>query len=354
MDMITSFMGITDTDKQNFLLAHNNVYDALVNYLVVNGDTPENKEFVDWIGSYTLINGYDTYIKDLIAGTYPQSADWDAESVSTDFDFSNIATNFACNSNGINIYGNTPSLPDYPANHPVSEAIASYSPWIYLALSNSNNTSIRHFHKQARGLAGGDGWGKAIGAIGEGLAASRVTSWPTSPGFQYKIGYMVGTTHLDGLQWGFLLKTGSGTGWGLNVVNSDLNGNEVITRMNKPDGPEVMGQKIARISYEVKTISPYNDPAYLWASFSEGIKQAEHRANSSGISASVLIFDTESFMKLKNSIYAPQLMNRLAIMFSRKNVDGEQKVYLRLEQNLYANARSSYFALIGRIKNLPE
>lgn len=165
---------------------------------------------------------------------------------------------------------------------------------------------------------------------------------------------MVGTTHLDGLQWGLLLKTSSGTGWGLNVVNSDLNGNEVITKMEKPDGPEIIGQKMARISYEIKTISPYNEPAYLWASFSEGIKQAEHRANSSGISASVLLFDTDSFIKLKNSTYGPQLLNRLAIMFSRKNGSGEQKVYLRLEKNLYANARSSYFALMGRIKNLPE
>ncbi|WP_412465645.1 hypothetical protein [Pedobacter sp. KLB.chiD] len=62
-------------------------------------------------------------------------------------------------------------------------------------------------------------------------------------------------------------KTSSGTGWGLNVINSDLNGNEVITKMEEPDGPEIMGQKMARISYEIKTISPYNEPAYLWASF---------------------------------------------------------------------------------------
>lgn len=165
---------------------------------------------------------------------------------------------------------------------------------------------------------------------------------------------MVGTTHLDGLAWGFLFKTSTGLGWGLDVVNSDLNGDEVITKMEHPDGPVVLGQKIGRISYEIKTISPYNDPAYLWASFSEGIKQAEHRANSSGISASVLVFDTDSFIKLKNSIYGTQLLNRLAVMFSRKNGDGEQKIYLRLEKNLYANARSSYFALTGRIQHLPE
>jgi len=326
----------------------------LTKYLINNGLSTDNADFVHWAITYNINNGYSEYVASLINGVYENQPDADAESTSTNFSFDNIETNFAFSSNGVNVYGNGPGLPDYPSSHPVSAAIAAYNPWIYLAFSNSNNTSIRHFHKQVRSLAGSDGWGKAIGAIGEGLAASRITAWPTSPGFDYRVGYMVGTTHLDGLQWGLLLKTSSGTGWGLNVVNSDLNGNEVITKMEEPDGPEIIGQKMARISYEIKTISPYNEPAYLWASFSEGIKQAEHRANSSGISASVLLFDTDSFIKLKNSTYGPQLLNRLAIMFSRKNGSGEQKVYLRLEKNLYANARSSYFALMGRIKNLPE
>lgn len=297
----------------------------LSKYLINNGLSTDNADFVHWAITYSINNGYSEYVASLINGVYENQPDADAESTSTNFSFDNIETNFAFSSNGVNVYGNGPGLPDYPSSHPVSAAIAAYNPWIYLAFSNSNNTSIRHFHKQVRSLAGSDGWGKAIGAIGEGLAASRITAWPTSPGFDYRVGYMVGTTHLDGLQWGLLLKTSSGTGWGLNVVNSDLNGNEVITKMEKPDGPEIIGQKMARISYEIKTISPYNEPAYLWASFSEGIKQAEHRANSSGISASVLLFDTDSFIKLKKSTYGPQLLNRLAIMFSRKNGSGEQK-----------------------------
>ncbi|KIA91048.1 hypothetical protein OC25_23185 [Pedobacter kyungheensis] len=335
-----------------YLYANPTIASELLN--TTFSEAKEVKEFTKWAIAYSINNGYSEYVTSLLNGVYENQPDADAESTFTNFSFDNIETNFAFSSNGVNVYGNSPALPDYPSNHPVSAAITAYNPWIYLAFSNSNNTSIRHFHKQVKGLAGSDGWGKSIGAIGEGLAASRITSWPTSPGFQYRVGFMAGTTHLDGLQWGVLFKTSTGIGWGLNVVNSDLNGNEVITKMEEPDGPEVFGQKMARISYEIKTISPYNDPAYLWASFSEGIKQAEHRANSSGISASVLVFDTDSFLKLKNSTYGPQLLNRLATMFSRKNDNGEQKVYLRLEKSLYADARSSYFALAGRIKNLSE
>ncbi|MBC6110742.1 hypothetical protein ACFOG5_16830 [Pedobacter fastidiosus] len=56
LDVIANFLAITDADKQNFLLAHNNIYDALVTYLVIHGDTPENKEFVDWAVGYLMIN----------------------------------------------------------------------------------------------------------------------------------------------------------------------------------------------------------------------------------------------------------------------------------------------------------
>ncbi|WP_157255751.1 T6SS effector amidase Tae4 family protein [Pedobacter sp. Leaf41] len=49
-------MGITDVDKQNFLLTHNEIYLALSDYLVTNGTTTETKEFVDWAVWYLMEN----------------------------------------------------------------------------------------------------------------------------------------------------------------------------------------------------------------------------------------------------------------------------------------------------------
>jgi len=49
---IEIFMGITDPDKQDFLLVHDGIYEAFENYLVLNGDSPENKEFIDWAAGY--------------------------------------------------------------------------------------------------------------------------------------------------------------------------------------------------------------------------------------------------------------------------------------------------------------
>jgi len=54
--VINNFMGITNHGLQNFLLANNDIYDALVNYLVLNGNTAENKEFVDWAVGYLMKN----------------------------------------------------------------------------------------------------------------------------------------------------------------------------------------------------------------------------------------------------------------------------------------------------------
>ena len=52
LQSIINFMGITDTDRQNFLLAHNDIYTALADYLLKNGNSPENKEFVNWAAGY--------------------------------------------------------------------------------------------------------------------------------------------------------------------------------------------------------------------------------------------------------------------------------------------------------------
>ena len=53
---IVNWMGITDVDKQNFLLTHNEIYLALSDYLVANGTATETKEFVDWAVGYLMEN----------------------------------------------------------------------------------------------------------------------------------------------------------------------------------------------------------------------------------------------------------------------------------------------------------
>ncbi|MCX2573589.1 hypothetical protein [Pedobacter sandarakinus] len=49
-------MGITDVTKQNYLLNNNEIYQALLNYLLDNDSTLENKEFVNWAVGYLLEN----------------------------------------------------------------------------------------------------------------------------------------------------------------------------------------------------------------------------------------------------------------------------------------------------------
>jgi len=65
LNSIINFMGITDPDKQNFLLTHDDIYEAFENYLVTNGDSPENKEFIDWAAGY-LIENTSSSAQDLI------------------------------------------------------------------------------------------------------------------------------------------------------------------------------------------------------------------------------------------------------------------------------------------------
>ncbi|WP_231460441.1 MULTISPECIES: hypothetical protein [unclassified Pedobacter] len=55
-EYMANYMGITDLNKQNFLLSNSNVYGALVDYTLANGDTPENKDFINWAVGYLMQN----------------------------------------------------------------------------------------------------------------------------------------------------------------------------------------------------------------------------------------------------------------------------------------------------------
>jgi|GEM_PF-6333982 len=82
------------------------------------------------------------------------------------------------NNNILNLVDEDGMAPSYPYNHPVSRVIRGYNKWIYWALEGSSNTSTGHFHAHSRGSSGIDARWKAIGAIGEGIFASRQTSIP--------------------------------------------------------------------------------------------------------------------------------------------------------------------------------
>jgi hypothetical protein len=75
LSFIINFMGIADPDKQNFLLAHDEIYEALENYIAINSVSP-NKELVDWAVGYLIENpnSFNQAFKDLLNGTYNENS----------------------------------------------------------------------------------------------------------------------------------------------------------------------------------------------------------------------------------------------------------------------------------------
>lgn len=356
LDNIISFLGITDPDKQNFLLANNNIYDALVTYLVIHGDTPENKEFVDWAVGYLRVDAsrFDQEFKNLL---FEQDVFESEETINSGDNNLNLPVNpaidFSSNNYNVIEINNFQSNP-YSENHPVSKKIIAYNPWIYRALVGSNNTSVRHLHLISKGLAAGDGYRKGIGAIGEGLFAERVTTdYPTSPGGNMYVGQMVGGTHIDALQEHFLPKIG-GSYYGLMVNYTDINGNPQHQKMQHPDLTHNTALEIGRIAYEVKTLNANkNSEENIYKAFLQGINQTIQRSKINGIDVGVLVFDSEAWRKLLNSNYKGSVLNKLNEISSLKNTANERIVYIRIEKNLWKDANSAYFDLLSKIKDLP-
>lgn len=353
LDHIINFMGITDAVKRNFLLEHNDIYLALDDYLVTNGNSSENKAFVNWAVEYLNANpnNIEDFVRDVFTGPDQYFSDRDAGNDNTLMNLTNIG-NSTFTINGYDIYTPSVVLPDYDSNHPVSQAIYNFNPYIYYALLGANNTSLAHFHLTTKGMDAGDGYRKAIGAIGEGLFVSRLTSIPTSPPANMFVAKMFGTTHIDALvvrNIPFI----NGSGYEIAINYTDLDGNYQQMRMHHPDGLTVGPIKETTIAYEVKTLNAQaNTPESLFKMLQEGVKQTRHRANISYMSAAVLVFDQEAWKKLKNSNLGPQAINEITSMSTIKNSDGEQKIFFRIEEGLTKDANRAFFALKDRIKNL--
>lgn len=353
LNSIINFMGITDLDKQNFLLANDDLYQAFENYLIVNGNTQENKAFVNWSAEYLIVNPTD--INSFIENNFRSEdfiSDNDYESTDLSFDINNNG-NVSFVDNNTNFFGfNNQVEPDYPQSHPVSQAIENYSPWIYYAFAGANNTSIKHFHQTAKGLAATDGYSKAIGAIGEGLFVKRLTSVPTFPPADVIIGKYVGTTHIDAYLHRTLPALGN-VGFEIAINYTTIDGTPAVTKISHPKGFTFAGQTTTAVAYEIKTYNAdKNTVQSLFKAFNEGVRQVKHRANLPGIAAAVLVFDDRAWNKLINSSYGAQVITTMNEITAITNPNGEQIIYLRIEVGLSRDAQKVFYALRDRIKNL--
>jgi RHS repeat-associated protein len=238
------------------------------------------------------------------------------------------------------------SGPGYSANHPVVKAIRSYNEYIWYAFEGSNNTSTTHFHLHAKGLSGADGRGKAIGAIGEGLFATRLTSNTSETGSALYMGRKIGGLHHDMLQSTnlFTLKHGR---FELKVNHTDING---VSRNSKVNVARTGFISQGTISYEVKTLSPKSDPAMLLSQFVTGVSQIAERTNVAD--AGVLVFDQAAWNVVYNSPHRADLMKAYNSLTGLKNSHGNQVGFLRLENGLYDDSNKSYHALKDQINGL--
>jgi hypothetical protein len=350
---LTNFIGLNSAET-TFLTNNPSTASFLSAYFIGNGiNNPETIEYVKWAIGYLTANPDDTrsFIEDNF-GSEDLISDSDYESTDLTFDINNNG-NVSFVDNNIEYFGfHNQVEPDYPQNHPVSQAIENYSPWIYYAFAGANNTSIKHFHETAKGLAAKDGYSKAIGAIGEGLFVKRLTSVPIFPPARVIIGKYVGTTHIDAYLYRILPSLGN-TGFEIAINYTTIDGTPAVNKISHPKGFTFAGQTTTAVAYEVKTYNAdKNTDQNLFKAFNEGVKQVRHRANLPGIAAAVLVFDDRAWNKLINSSYGAQVITTMNEITAITNPDGEQIIYLRIEAGLSRDAQKVFYALKDRIKNL--
>lgn len=243
-------------------------------------------------------------------------------------------------------------VPGYPENHPVAQSVLNFNEYIWNAFEGSNNISTRGLHKTALGLDGGDGYSKCVGAIGEGIFAKRLVDGGTSK-YQVWQGITIGSIHHDLITTIPCVKvntTNINAGFTLKVNYTDQNGNPISASIF-PYRADKQGidMAVGAISYEVKTYSPNTAPVWIKQGFIDGIEQAIKRANQTGCDVGVLVFDLPAFNIIKNDVAVQAAISKLATI---KNKYGEQKAFLRLENNLHYEADRAFYAIKDRIKNL--
>ncbi|MDT3405429.1 hypothetical protein [Mucilaginibacter terrae] len=256
-----------------------------------------------------------------------------------------------------------PPIDDYPDNHPVSMIIKNFNQYIYSAFRQSNNTSIRHLHLTTKGLDGGDGYRKAIGAIGEGIFAKRVASIPSiSMARMLANAKMIDNFNPTNQIYVDLLTEHKYTevenGYSFMIVNhTDRFGNPIAQKLKlrRNSLSRNMGFSIINtgfIAYEVKTYNPSNTASNLWGGFKEGIEQTIERAFFRNVTAGVLVFDKTSFTNLYNSSYHSQVEALLNRIKSMRNSNGDQAVFLKLEENLWIESNNAFYSIKDKIENL--
>jgi hypothetical protein len=234
--------------------------------------------------------------------------------------------------------------PGYPFEHPVSLAIRNFNKYIFRAFLYSNNFSDIYFHNYARFQDSKDTYRKAIGAIGEGIMAQKVsdessvisvvTQGSTKGGEQHDILVRVPLYKING----------SGT-HDLRVHYTESDGSPAAYTQ-KLSGDRF---KIGRISYEIKTFSDDIEQRYIVAGFVEGVQQVYDRTGTLGANAGVLVFDKNAYDIVKNH---PDVVAALDRLNGFRDSNGNKKGFLRLENGLRNEVNRALYALIDRIKNI--
>jgi hypothetical protein len=62
--------------------------------------------------------------------------------------------------------------------------------------------------------------------------------------------------------------------------------------------------------------------------------------------------DYDAWKKLYNSSYQSQVITKLNEVANVKNNKNEQKIFLRIEKNLWSDSNKSFWAIYDLIKNL--
>ncbi len=253
---------------------------------------------------------------------------------------------------------------DYPDNHPVSVAVRNFNPWIFSSFRESSNSSIRYFHMTAKDLDSGDGYKKALGAIGEGLFAQRIAMIPSISRSRLMVNAVVKDSYnpaekvaVDVLSEHKFTEAEQGYSF-MTVNHTDRYGNSINTKLklrrNSLSHREgFMMINVGYVAYEVKTYNPNNTPLALWSGFQEGVRQTLHRAMFRNMTVGILVFDKAAFEALYNSPYRNQVDALLDKIKNLKNPNGDQAAFLKLEENLWLDSNRAFFALKGQIAGIP-
>lgn len=139
-------------------------------------------------------------------------------------------------------------------------------------------------------------------------------------------------------------------GFELKVNSTDINGNAMSSKLS------VLGSSNSNfgygsIAYEVKTIDPGGSIDNIYRAFVGGVNQAIDRTKVAD--ASMLVFDKAAFGKLLNSPMGKEALKQLGRLTGIQNSEGEQRGFLRLENNLSSDSQRALYGLKDKLKNIP-